>query len=58
MKKNYIAPSMELVHVNPADIIATSDVTVMNETGDLFQLSRSGRSWEFLGNVDDDDFEF
>lgn len=49
---------MELVHVNPADIIATSDVTVMNETGDLFQLSRSGRSWEFLGNVDDDDFEY
>lgn len=41
MKKTYIAPAVELVKLNPADIIATS-FGVNNQTGDGNQLSRDG----------------
>ena len=44
MKKTYIAPVCEIVKLNAADIIATSDVH--NEMGNGQQLGRGSDGWE------------
>lgn len=45
MKKTFMAPSVEVVKLNPTDIIATSDINVGGE-GEFD--ARSSEDWELF----------
>lgn len=45
MKKTFMAPSVEVVELNPTDIIATSDINVGGE-GEFD--ARRNNGWEFF----------